>query len=140
MDTRHERFIPTGLRDIIIRLEEWAQEQRLIDRASEQCRTDLGRCLAEQWEGWERLEGRDLETIELQFFRHTLTFQHGGLGPPTVTTELVLHFSPRGGDGPFGSYRFSVRLDGYVVGGFLIAFPAPPHPSGAPVAAGECGR
>jgi hypothetical protein len=123
LDPRLEKFVPDDLRDIIARMETWAQEQCLQDKAAKECRADLRRCADGKWENWERLQGQDLDSVTMKFFRSSLMFQHGGLASPSVSIEFMLYPTPRGNNEPLGSYRFSVRLDGYAVGGYLILFP-----------------
>lgn len=123
MNPHLEKFVPADLRDIIARMEEWAQEQRLLDRATEACRSDLRYCAAERWDGWERLQGHDLEAVTVKFFRHSLMFQHNGLAAPNVVTEFMLFHTPHFEENALGSYRFSVRLDGKAFGSHLIIFP-----------------
>ena len=114
----HEKFVPVEFRDIVTRLEEWAAEERLLEKARLACLAEMQRFLCQSLPGHERLVGLDLGRIEMRLFHHSLVFGSEGLAPPTVYTDLFLftEISAAASQGrqPLGTYRHGTHLDGVV--------------------------
>lgn len=128
----HEKFVPVEFRDIVTRLEEWAAEEHLLEKARRACLTEMQRFLSHSLPGHEPLVSLDLDRIEMRLFRHSLEFGSERLAPPSVYTELFLftETSAAGaspGRQPLGTYRHGTHLDGVVRNriGFLNLFSPP---------------
>jgi hypothetical protein len=118
--------------DIIRNLEEWSQEQNLIEKAIECCKASLQNCSIEEAElfstmntGAGVLRGRQIDDIQLHFDKQSLVFKHGVLSCPYIDTQIGLYVAdPKGlyfrDLEPIGIYRLIVTLDGEIDDDYLV--------------------
>jgi hypothetical protein len=117
------------LLDAVAKLEEWAKQQRLTDRAMDACRVELQRYISSVTDPANPLFGRDPSEVEMKFHEHHLVFDRAFKLPFTmVMTELGLFINESAEDEEtgryinriaLGKYRYCTRLDGKLEEGYL---------------------
>jgi len=118
--------------DIIRNLEEWAQEQNLIEKAIESCKVSIRNCATEETElfptmntGTDVLRGRRINDIQLHFDKQSLVFKHGVSSYPFIDTQIGLYVADPTGVyfrdlEPIGTYRLIAAVDGEMDGDYLV--------------------
>jgi hypothetical protein len=114
------------LLDAVSKLEEWAKQQRLTERAIDACRVELQKYVESVTNPANPLFGRDPSEVEIKFHEHHLVFDRAFKLPFTlVITEVGLFLNIPTTDEEMsnriclGKYRYCTRLDGKLEEGYL---------------------
>jgi hypothetical protein len=118
--------------ETIQNLEQWSQQQKLIELALESCKVSLKNCAIEEAElfptqntGADVLRGHKLSDIQLHFDKQSLVFKHDILSYPYVEIQIGLYVADATGVylrdlEPIGDYNLIVKLDGEIDDDYLV--------------------
>lgn len=114
------------LLDVLKKLEELSEDQKLIEQTFACCKTGLANCIEEDLEiGIEPLRGWKLDEIKIVFEKQALIFKHGTLSYPYIDTQLGLYVHIPESDYwddlyQIGTYRLITHPDGTIDDDYLV--------------------
>jgi len=116
--------MPSQLEDIVQQLQEWSQQQDLIEEAIRSCHINL-----QNWEKEDKEIGLiarwKVSDILLHFDHQALVFKHDVLSDPFIDTQIGLYVAASSKGWfrdlePIGKYGLITTLDGQVSDDYLI--------------------